>query len=82
LTGNTEEASTNLKEALEKDAKFSEALLNLAICYTHQNKPTLTNRLISQVKTNQADHSFLKLLQEAETNFTSFSSSYSPEVKN
>lgn len=79
-SNNSEDGVTNLKEALEKDPKFPEALINLSNCYAHQGKVTLTNRLLSQVKANNPGHSFLRLLQQFDSDFDTHASKYAPEA--
>ncbi|KAG6502202.1 hypothetical protein ZIOFF_042091 [Zingiber officinale] len=65
--GRFDEAESLLLEALNKDAKDAETLVNLVVCSLHLSKPS--TRFLNQLKLSHPDHMLPKRLAAAEDNF-------------
>jgi len=65
-----EEAEQLLLEALEKNSKDADTIVNLITCYLHSKKPIeLVNRYISQLKASVPHHPWVEALRNADEAF-------------
>lgn len=65
-----EEAEQLLLEALEKNSKDADTIVNLITCYLHSRKPLeLVNRYISQLKASVPNHPWVEALRSADEAF-------------
>jgi len=73
-TGRFDEAEESLKEAMEMDAKFPDALANGIICALHLGKPTAP--LVQQLGAVAPGHLLLQRVREAEEAFAQAASAF------
>jgi len=63
-------AETALLQALEKNPKHAETLVNLIVCYSHQQKPREhIQRYVSQLKSSSPSHPWVLKFNDAEESF-------------
>jgi len=68
-------AETLLLQASEKSATEPEVLINLAVCALHQGKPAeVVNRYVTQLKSLEPNHPWLKAVDDFEKRFAAASS--------
>jgi tetratricopeptide (TPR) repeat protein len=66
-----------LMEALEKNPKDVDTLINLIVCYQHMKKPEeIGQRYLSQVKSLSPRHPWIQSLQNAEQSFDRLATSF------
>eukprot|EP01104_Vermistella_antarctica_P015770 TRINITY_DN5243_c0_g3_i1.p1 TRINITY_DN5243_c0_g3~~TRINITY_DN5243_c0_g3_i1.p1 ORF type:complete len:322 (+),score=154.08 TRINITY_DN5243_c0_g3_i1:88-966(+) len=65
-----DEAEKNLLQALEKDSKHAETLVNLIACYSHQQRSKeMIARYVSQLKSVSPHHPWVVTFNEADESF-------------
>ncbi|XP_044258149.1 coatomer subunit epsilon [Tribolium madens] len=79
--GKYEEAESALQEALDKDANYSDTLINLIVLHKHTGKtPEIASRYLSQLKDAQPDHPYIRDLKQKESEFSRICKQYGPSV--
>ncbi|KAL3277008.1 hypothetical protein HHI36_012370 [Cryptolaemus montrouzieri] len=77
--GQYEEAEAVLQEALDKDSNFSDTLINMIVLHRSTGKgPEVANRYLSQLKTLNPDHPYIKDLNQKEDEFSRICQQYMP----
>ncbi|XP_030760902.1 coatomer subunit epsilon-like [Sitophilus oryzae] len=77
--GKYEEAEAALQEALTKDSKNADTLINLITLQRHLEKgPEFANRYLSQLKDAHPEHAFIKDLKQKESDFARICQQYGP----
>ncbi|KAK9874887.1 hypothetical protein WA026_005699 [Henosepilachna vigintioctopunctata] len=74
-----EEAEAVLQEALDKDPNYYDTLINMIVLHRHNGKSTeVANRYLSQLKTLNPEHPYIKDLNQKETEFDRICQQYTP----
>ncbi|CAH2013959.1 unnamed protein product [Acanthoscelides obtectus] len=76
--GKYEEAEAALQEAIDKDAKYPDTLVNMIWLNRHLGKSEIANRYLSQLRDTHSEHPYIKELDQKLDEFRHICKQYLP----